>query len=156
METVAEEFDVLPHIKYNTSWESAQWQEATGTWLLKLSLGTTGEVIEHECKVLISAVGRLVDPNIFDIPGRDEFQGQIVHSADWKPEIILKNKEVVVIGNGCKINLLSFRIAQVGLIKCRLRFTNRSCNRKQIQKCLSFHESMWKLYMSLISLEQIC
>lgn len=64
-------------------------------------------VIEHECKVLISAVGRLVNPNPLEILGQDKFEGQIVHSAQWRRDIVLKDKEVVVIGNGCKFVLLS-------------------------------------------------
>jgi cation diffusion facilitator CzcD-associated flavoprotein CzcO len=64
-------------------------------------------VIEHECKVLISAVGRLVNPNPLGILGQDKFEGQIVHSAQWRHDIVLKDKEVVVIGNGCKFVLLS-------------------------------------------------
>jgi cation diffusion facilitator CzcD-associated flavoprotein CzcO len=107
LENVAGDFDVLPHIRYNASWESARWQDDTKTWLLKLRMGKAGMVIEHECKVLISAVGRLVNPNPFEILGQDKFEGQIVHSAQWRCDIVLKDKEVVVIGNGCKFVLLS-------------------------------------------------
>jgi cation diffusion facilitator CzcD-associated flavoprotein CzcO len=59
-------------------------------------------VIKHKCKVLISVVGRLVNPNPLEILGQHRFDGQIVHSAEWRHEIVLKDKEVVVIGNGCK------------------------------------------------------
>ena len=38
-------------------------------------------VIEHECKVLIPAVGRFVNPNPLKILGQDIFEGRIVYSA---------------------------------------------------------------------------
>lgn len=36
-----------------------------------------------------------------DIPGRERFCGEIFHSARWRHDVILKNKRVGVIGNGC-------------------------------------------------------
>ena len=54
-------------------------------------------------KVLISAVGGLVEPKIWpdSIPGKDEFKGPIFHSARWRYDIDLKGKDVVVVGTGC-------------------------------------------------------
>ena len=75
------DFDVLLHIRYNASWESARWQDDTKTWLLKLRMGRARMVIEHECKVLIPAVGRFVNPNPLKILGQDIFEGRIVYSA---------------------------------------------------------------------------
>lgn len=53
-------------------------------------------------KVVISAVGGLVEPNLFpDIPGIENFQGDLVHTAKWDPSIELSGKDVVVVGTGC-------------------------------------------------------
>lgn len=54
-------------------------------------------------KVVISAVGALVEPNAFPdkIPGQDTFQGEIFHSARWRYDIDIKDKNVVVVGTGC-------------------------------------------------------
>ncbi|PMD52338.1 4-hydroxyacetophenone monooxygenase [Hyaloscypha bicolor E] len=101
LQRLAVDFNICSSIRYNISCESAKWQEKTGTWLLKLQVSHTGEIIEHHCKVLISAVGRLVVPNSFEIPGRGEFHGQIVHSAQWRSDISVKDKDIIVIGNGC-------------------------------------------------------
>lgn len=102
LKSVAKEYDIESHIQYSASWESARWQEETKTWILRLKATPTGELLEHECKVLISAVGRLVIPNPFVIPGQETFTGEIVHSARWRGDITLKDKNVVVVGNGCK------------------------------------------------------
>lgn len=99
---VAEDYGVPSHIEFGASWDSAHWQEESKTWLLKLTMVETGEVIEHECKVLIAAVGRLVNPNPLDIPGLQSFNGEVVHSAQWRGDVTLKDKNIAVIGNGCK------------------------------------------------------
>lgn len=54
-------------------------------------------------KILISAVGRLVEPNRMPetIPGVEDFQGPIFHSARWRYDIDLKDKHILVVGTGC-------------------------------------------------------
>ncbi len=54
-------------------------------------------------KVLISCVGGLVEPNPWPqgIPGHETFTGDIFHSARWRYDIDLRDKNVVVIGSGC-------------------------------------------------------
>ncbi|KAJ4377220.1 hypothetical protein N0V83_000043 [Neocucurbitaria cava] len=91
---VAEDYDVPSHIEFGASWESAHWQEASKTWLLKLRMVESGETIEHECKVLIAAVGRLVHPKPLEISGVQDFKGQIIHSAEWRRDVTLKDKNV--------------------------------------------------------------
>ncbi|KAJ5364366.1 uncharacterized protein N7496_010079 [Penicillium cataractarum] len=98
---VAENFDVTRHIIPNTEWEGAYWQELTSTWLVKLRNLSNGQLYYQECKILISAVGGLVNPNKFDVPGMDDFQGDIIHTARWKTDVWLHGKDVIVVGNGC-------------------------------------------------------
>lgn len=54
-------------------------------------------------KVLASAVGGLVEPKALSdsIPGKDDFKGPIFHSARWRYDVDLKDKNVVVVGTGC-------------------------------------------------------
>lgn len=54
-------------------------------------------------KIVCSAAGGLVEPNSFpdDIPGLDEFEGDIFHSARWKSDVDLRDKDVIVMGTGC-------------------------------------------------------
>lgn len=99
---VAERFDVSRHIVPNTKWEGAYWQDLTSTWLVKLKNLSNGETFFQECKLLISAVGGLVDPNPFNVPGVDVFEGDIIHTARWKADTSLAQKDVVIVGNGCK------------------------------------------------------
>ncbi|KAL2002561.1 hypothetical protein VTN02DRAFT_6510 [Thermoascus thermophilus] len=97
---VARKFDVSRHVVCNTEWQGAYWQDHSKTWMVKLRNLSTGEPFVQECKVLISAVGGLVNPNPFHISGIDTFEGEIIHTARWKSDISLYQKDVVVIGNG--------------------------------------------------------
>lgn len=99
---VAQKFDVSRHIICNTEWQGAYWQDHSNTWMVKLRNLSTGESFVQECKILISAVGGLVNPNPFHISGIDTFEGDIMHTARWKADTSLCQKNVVVIGNGCE------------------------------------------------------
>ncbi|CAI7661175.1 unnamed protein product [Penicillium viridicatum] len=109
---VADKFDVSRHIVRNTEWEGAYWQDLTNSWLVKLKDLSTGQTFYHECKILISAVGALVNPNRFGIPGVETFEGDIVHTAAWKSDLSLHQKDVIVVGNGCSAAQLIPAIAK--------------------------------------------
>ncbi len=53
-------------------------------------------------KIVISCVGFLVEPNPWPqtIPGKETFQGEVIHSARWRKDVDLQGKDVVVIGSG--------------------------------------------------------
>ncbi|RKL26883.1 hypothetical protein BFJ70_g11756 [Fusarium oxysporum] len=55
------------------------------------------------CSVLVSAVGGLVEPAPWPahVPGKDKFQGDIIHSARWDSNVDFHGKNVVVVGTGC-------------------------------------------------------
>ncbi|KAL2861236.1 flavin-containing monooxygenase [Aspergillus lucknowensis] len=97
---VAKRYRVLEHVACQTEWEGAVWQESSRTWSVRLRDLVSGRVFHHECKILISAVGALVNPNSFDLPGVDSFCGEIVHTARWRDGLSLRKKDVVVVGNG--------------------------------------------------------
>ncbi|OJJ50091.1 hypothetical protein ASPZODRAFT_1104154 [Penicilliopsis zonata CBS 506.65] len=103
---VADRFDVTRHFCFNIRWERAYWQDESSTWLVEMKDLTSGQAFQHECSVLISAVGGVSIPNIPKLQGMDGFEGDIVHTARWKDDLALKNKDVVVIGNGSSASQL--------------------------------------------------
>ena len=62
----------------------------------------SGESFVHETKVLVSAVGGYTNPKYPSLHGLDSFKGTVVHTAKWDQEYDLKDRNVVIIGNGCK------------------------------------------------------
>lgn len=62
--------------------------------------GESGEPFTEECDVLINAGGCFNDWKWPNIPGREKFKGEMIHSAAWPKETDLKGKTVALIGNG--------------------------------------------------------
>ncbi|RDW84086.1 flavin-containing monooxygenase [Aspergillus mulundensis] len=100
LSTVARKYRVDEHFTGNTEWIGAEWREKSGSWVVTLRDLGTMTVFRQECRVLISAVGGLVDPAIPRIPGLEGFKGEVVHTAGWREGIELKGRRVAVIGNG--------------------------------------------------------
>lgn len=88
-------------IKYNSAVQRCEWIEATSRWRLTILNNKTGKVFTHECTFLYSGTGILTEPRKLDVPGAETFSGDLVHAARWSPDVNLKDKKVVVVGNGC-------------------------------------------------------
>ncbi len=91
---VAERFGVLPHVRFATELESAEWDDGEACWRLETSQGSL------TADVLIAAQGPLSDPLVPDLPGLDSFAGTSFHSAQWDHDHRLDGERVAVIGTG--------------------------------------------------------
>ncbi|MFB7715930.1 alpha/beta hydrolase fold domain-containing protein [Nocardia sp. NPDC056100] len=93
---VADRFALREHITFGTTVTAATWDEPSGEWIVHCD---SGEVIR--CTRLISAAGCLSAARIPDLPGLDDFEGDVVHTAAWPAEdIALSGRRVGVIGTG--------------------------------------------------------
>ncbi|EUC48091.1 hypothetical protein COCMIDRAFT_88260 [Bipolaris oryzae ATCC 44560] len=98
---VAEQYDVLPHIRFQSTVEKAVWNEDEKIWEVEvLDLKTKQRTIRR-AKILVSGVGALSVPKECDIPGAETYKGRLFHSARWDHEFDWGGKDVVVLGNGC-------------------------------------------------------
>ncbi|GAA5961710.1 hypothetical protein JCM3765_000484 [Sporobolomyces pararoseus] len=97
---VYKKYSVSSQITYQTLIVSAKFLKEFGIWELEIKDLKTNEIRIETCNVLISAVGALSTPSPppFDI---SKFKGKIVHTGEWDKSIDLKDKNVVVLGNGC-------------------------------------------------------
>ncbi|PLN86438.1 monooxygenase [Aspergillus taichungensis] len=100
-EEVAAKYSLRDKMHFRTEVVECTWQEDTARWLLVLRDLASGETFHHECQILISATGLLVQPRECDIPGAASFKGALFHSARWDHSVVLEGKRVVVVGNGC-------------------------------------------------------
>jgi cation diffusion facilitator CzcD-associated flavoprotein CzcO len=91
---VAARFGVLPHVRFGTELESAEWDEAGTCWRLETSQGPIS------ADVLVAAQGPLSDPLVPDLPGLESFEGKTFHSAAWDHDHRLEGERVAVIGTG--------------------------------------------------------
>lgn len=98
---VAKKYDLPAHTQFETELVSADWNSSTERWTCNFKDLKTGKTSTTTCKFLVLATGPISIPNKCPIPGIENFKGKSWHSATWNHDVSLKNKDVVVIGNGC-------------------------------------------------------
>jgi cation diffusion facilitator CzcD-associated flavoprotein CzcO/acetyl esterase/lipase len=96
LQHVAEKHDMRRDIRFSTSVEAAAWDEASSTWAITTSHGDT-----IHCRWYIMATGCLSMPKELDIPGADDFQGEVYFTSRWPHEgVDFTGKRVGVVGTG--------------------------------------------------------
>lgn len=102
---IAEKYGLYKHIRFNSTAEEARWDDIECRW--KTSVMVSGQKdIEFSTSYvlnsdfLVSAVGQLNLPRTPDIPGLEDFQGKMMHSARWDWSYDLTGKRIAIIGNG--------------------------------------------------------
>ncbi len=90
---VAEQHELLPHIRFNQKITRAHYQD--GHWVIETASGekTTADV-------LITATGALHQWHYPKIDGLEKFEGGMFHSAAWDHDVPLAGKRIGVVGNG--------------------------------------------------------
>ena len=79
--------------------ESATWDDVASRWsVVTRAVDGTRETLS--AVVLISAVGQLNRPVIPPLPGVEEFDGPLVHSARWPDDLDVTGRRVAVVGSG--------------------------------------------------------
>jgi cation diffusion facilitator CzcD-associated flavoprotein CzcO len=91
-ERFADDFGLMPFVRFGTRVHGARWQEETSRWCVATSDG------DIDAAVLVGAVGMFGDLNWPDVPGLDSFQGTLFHSARWNHDHDLTGERVAVIG----------------------------------------------------------
>lgn len=79
---------------------SAHWDEAPAKWKIVVRNTKSQEKKTIWADAFVYAVGRLNNYKIPSIPGQEKFKGRQIHTANWPVDLDVKNKRVVVIGNG--------------------------------------------------------
>ncbi|KAJ5999337.1 hypothetical protein N7451_007147 [Penicillium sp. IBT 35674x] len=115
LENVVEKFDLRKYVTVCRKITGAVWNDEKQKWIVTsrntdgrrtvisskgVSDGEIGEDIVEECDVFINASGYLNNWRWPNVPGRENYQGILAHSANYNPDIDLRGKRVAVIGNG--------------------------------------------------------
>ncbi|KAK3117654.1 hypothetical protein LTR53_000782 [Teratosphaeriaceae sp. CCFEE 6253] len=98
---VAEKYNIVPHVRFQSTVEKAKWNEAEQYWEVTVKDWKTKETYVRRAKIVVSGVGSLSIPRKCEIPGADDFSGKLFHSAKWDTSFDWHGKDVVVLGNGC-------------------------------------------------------
>jgi cation diffusion facilitator CzcD-associated flavoprotein CzcO len=78
----------------------AHVQKLTFRRKIKVQNLTTGETIDDEANVLVTARGQLNEISWPEIPGLETFSGRKMHSGAWDTSYDFRNKKIAIIGNG--------------------------------------------------------
>ncbi|MFT4470747.1 flavin-containing monooxygenase [Arthrobacter sulfonylureivorans] len=94
MRQTAQEEGVLPHCRFNTALEDASWSEDQQRWIIRTSQGV------YRSRFFVPAMGLLVNGKTPNVPGIEDFQGEMFHSAAWRHDVPLQGKRIGVVGTG--------------------------------------------------------
>ncbi len=111
---------LIAHIERHAAEEGIELQlgtrvervdRADGGWAIATSAG------ELRAPQVIAATGYEQEPIIPDWGGRQEFQGQIIHSSEYRNPEPFKGRRVLVVGPGCSGMEIAYDLAEGGASK---------------------------------------
>lgn len=94
LEDAVDFWNLRDRIELGVTLTAASFEEESGTWHVRTDHG------DFRCRFLVTAAGLLSQINIPDFPGIDQFEGRIVHTADWPADLNIAGQRIGVIGNG--------------------------------------------------------
>jgi len=97
---LADKHGLREHTRFGIEVEALWWDEDRDQWQIR-SVDGDGKLDISYARVVITAAGYLNRPRWPDLPGRDTFAGNSIHSAQWDATLDLTGKRVAIIGAGC-------------------------------------------------------
>lgn len=101
---VADRFDLRRSFEFGTRVTAAHFDEATDLWNVTVETATTDGSVEGRsltCRHCVFATGSLSVANFPEIPGLGDFDGRVLHTAQWPHEKVdFTGLRVGVIGTG--------------------------------------------------------
>jgi 4-hydroxyacetophenone monooxygenase len=93
-----DKYDIQKNTYFETQVTDMMFDDETKMWEVTSihNKKSNKEVIN----IVLSCVGQLNQPNIPDIKGMDEFQGNMFHSSKWPDDDVIAGKKVAVVGSG--------------------------------------------------------
>ncbi|MDX1588016.1 MAG: NAD(P)/FAD-dependent oxidoreductase [Oleiphilaceae bacterium] len=101
----ASESGIDQRIHYHHRVTRLDWDSDSATWTVEARHGREGEkgqLRRFQCRFVINCSGyyRYDQGYTPDFPGREDYQGRVVHPQHWPEELDYRDKKVVVIGSG--------------------------------------------------------
>ncbi len=99
VDDVVSKFELAASIQYGIEVQSLRFDESRQTWAV-IALRSSGETVELVANAVVTAVGIFSQPKLPDLPGMDNFDGPIFHSARWPMGLDVSGKHVTLVGTG--------------------------------------------------------
>ncbi|OAP65007.1 hypothetical protein AYL99_00979 [Fonsecaea erecta] len=110
-----EKFGIDKHIWFNTTLESGSWDEGSKRWTLHIR-HADGSTQSLTCRHVIMATGGGGQiPIMPQYPGRDIFEGTVLHSAEYKSAEPWRGKAGIVIGTANTAHDVAEDMVEAGL-----------------------------------------
>ena len=118
---VVDRFDLRRHMRFDAPVASAGFDEPAAAWTVTVTDGSM-----YRARFVVAATGVLSVPFVPDIPGRDEFRGEQLHTGRWPAEPVdLTGRRVAVIGTGSSgVQLVPAIADEVGSLTVYQRTAN--------------------------------
>ncbi|MGE2815002.1 flavin-containing monooxygenase [Mycobacterium heidelbergense] len=98
LESVADDFDLRRHLMLGTRVRTVRWN--ADTWRWDCLVDRAGQTATLSADAVVCAVGLFGCVKLPDIEGVADFNGVLMHTAQWDHGIELAGKKVAVIGTG--------------------------------------------------------
>ncbi|MBP2520931.1 NAD(P)/FAD-dependent oxidoreductase [Rhodococcus erythropolis] len=95
LNAVVDRHDLRRDIQLETAVTSVRWDDSLAQWEVRTESSKV-----YRSKYLITALGVLSEPNTPEIPGIEQFSGQVVHTSRWPDGLEVAGRKVGVIGTG--------------------------------------------------------
>ncbi|MBF5000506.1 NAD(P)/FAD-dependent oxidoreductase [Nocardia sp. BSTN01] len=112
----AREYEIDRHIHYDHQVTTAAWSSESARWTVQATSGD-GSVRTFTCRFLYLCSGYYSYKEGYtpEFPGRDRFQGTVVHPQQWPENLDYSGKKVVVIGSGATaVTLVPAMVPEAG------------------------------------------
>ena len=102
IDDTAREHGIDRHIRYEHRAVAASWSSEDARWTVDVTVGPDATPSQLSCRFLYLCSGyyRYESGYQPEFPGRDDFQGQLIHPQAWPEDLDYADKRIVVIGSG--------------------------------------------------------
>ncbi len=99
MVEAANDGNIRDHVRFGTTVETLVYNEADGTWTVTVRKpdGTTEDIVANAVINGHGPVNRFKWP---EIEGLKDFNGPLIHTANWPADLDIRGKRVAIIGTG--------------------------------------------------------
>ncbi|KEF55398.1 uncharacterized protein A1O9_08148 [Exophiala aquamarina CBS 119918] len=108
-------FGIDQNIWFRTVLQSGTWNETEKLWTLRINHPGGEETIQTR-HVIMAVGGGGQDPIMPTYPGREDFQGTVLHSADYQSADALKGKAGIIIGTANTAHDVAEDMVEAGLL----------------------------------------
>lgn len=112
LKNAAEKFDITKKIHFQHHVIGADWSSVDNKWSLSVEHDQQSKILSARFMIFGTGYYDYNTPLETEIPGLDQFQGQIIHPQFWPEDLDYSDKKIVIIGSGATAVTLLPKLAE--------------------------------------------